>query len=123
LKRGGSLGRLSRHGSFAADAAKLGGGQLSRGGSLVIDLEAQAISSPASPAVHPPALLNSAPARTTVALQSVPSSGACLPPRLHPHHTRSYTQCAFGRPGLASWHTLRRCFLLLPILWGLDCEL
>lgn len=78
LKRGASLGRLSRHGSFAAEAGKVLSSvhaPLSRGGSLVIDLEAQAVSPSAAGQPAPPLCQpHTAPART-MHLQSVPSNG------------------------------------------------
>ncbi|BDA50620.1 ABC transporter G family member 19 [Coccomyxa sp. Obi] len=74
LKRGGSVGRLSRHNSITG--ATEAGKALARGGSLVIDLEAQAVSSP-QPGSAPAAISSAAITRHMVAgaLQSVPSNG------------------------------------------------
>lgn len=41
IKRGGSVGRLSRNSSFASEVGKINR-ELARGGSLVFDIEAQA---------------------------------------------------------------------------------
>lgn len=71
LKRGGSVGRLSRHNSITG--ATEAGKPLARapGGSLVIDLEAQAVASP-QPGSAPAAITRH---MVASALQSVPSNG------------------------------------------------
>ncbi|KAK9917054.1 hypothetical protein WJX75_000354 [Coccomyxa subellipsoidea] len=76
LKRGGSVGRLSRHNSITGGTEA--GKPLARGGSLVIDLEAQAVASPQPGSA--PATISALAARHMVAgaLQSVPSN-ALLP--------------------------------------------
>ncbi len=75
IKRGGSVGRLSRNSSFAAEVGKINR-ELARGGSLVFDIEAQAQRHNSLPS-HTE-VPHSAPARhSTLPLQlaSVPSQG------------------------------------------------
>ena len=71
IKRGASVGRLSRNSSFAAEVGKINTA-LGRGGSLVVDIEAQA--QRGSHGIHIEAP-QSAPARHSLPLQSVPSQG------------------------------------------------
>ncbi len=71
IKRGSSVGRLSRNSSFAAEVGKINSA-LGRGGSLVIDIEAQAQRGAHGIHIEGP---QSAPPRHTLALQSVPSQG------------------------------------------------
>lgn len=77
LKRGGSVGRLSRHNSITGGTEA--GKPLGRGGSLVIDLEAQAVASP-QPGSAPASIALAARHMVAGALQSVPSNGAPFPP-------------------------------------------
>ena len=78
IKRGGSVGRLSRNSSFAAEVGKINR-ELARGGSLVFDIEAQAQrhNSLQSHMEVP----HSTPARQSMPLQlaSVPSQGGYSP--------------------------------------------
>jgi len=64
------VGRLSRNGSFAVEVGKINTA-LARGGSLVIDIEAQAQRQHVNSMEMP----QSAPARHSLPLQSVPSQG------------------------------------------------
>ena len=68
IKRGSSIGRLSRNSSFAAEV-----GKLARGSSLVVDIEAQA--QRGAHAGHLADMPQSAPPRHSLPLQSVPSQG------------------------------------------------
>ena len=97
LKRGGSVGRLSRHNSITGGTEA--GKPLARGGSLVIDLEAQAVASPQPGSA--PATISALAARHMVAgaLQSVPSNGALLSSFLTPLMGKKFASNA-GRPAI-----------------------
>ena len=72
IKRGSSIGRLSRNSSFAAEVGKVGAA-LARGSSLIVDIEAQA--QRGTHAGHLADMPQSAPPRHSLPLQSVPSQG------------------------------------------------
>lgn len=75
IKRGSSIGRLSRNSSFAAEVGKVGAA-LARGSSLIVDIEAQAQRGAHVSYADMP---QSAPPRHSVPLQSVPSQGEASP--------------------------------------------